>query len=88
MQSDGLKLLGRHGFRPVGPWLVNIGKWSEVSYLFRFDSLRERDELIASFARQDDGRKYGAKLSEFADEVTTRILVPASFAHPASEQNP
>jgi hypothetical protein len=88
MQSDGLKLLKRHGFRPVGPWIVGVGNWSEVSYLFRYDSLRERDYLISAFAGQADAREYGGKLNEYAEEVTTRILVPAKYAHPPTEPQP
>jgi hypothetical protein len=88
MQADGLKLLKRHGFRPVGPWIVSVGNWSEVSYLFRYDSLRERDSLIASFAGQEDAREYSGKLNEYAEEVTTRILVPAKFVPQATEPRP
>ena len=40
MEKEGMGLLARHGFQPVGPWIVTVGKWSEVSYLFRYESLR------------------------------------------------
>ncbi|MBI2827449.1 MAG: NIPSNAP family protein [Planctomycetia bacterium] len=88
MQSDGMDLLRRHGFKPVGPWMVGVGNWSEVSYLFRYDSLQERDELMARFAAHDDVRTYSGKLNEFADEVTTRILLPAPFAHRSAPAKP
>src|SRR4051812_11766181 len=42
MEKEGLGLLTKHGFRPAGPWLVNVGRWTEVTYLFRFTSLAER----------------------------------------------
>lgn len=84
MKEKGLGLLEAHGFRPAGPWVVELGRWTEVTYLFRFDSLAERQRLIAAFSATDEGRTYGAKVGEFAEEVTTRLLVPASFARAAT----
>jgi hypothetical protein len=89
MQSEGLALLNRHGFRPVGPWVVNVGaSWSNVTYLFRFDSLREREDLIAGFTQHNDARQYAAKIGELTDDVTTRILMPGKFAHPSTKTQP
>ena len=45
MTGTGLGILKAHGFRPAGPWVVDVGRWSEVTYLFRFDSLAERERL-------------------------------------------
>ena len=45
-----------HGFRPVGPWVVDVGRWSEITYLFRFESLAERERLIAEFSATADAR--------------------------------
>ncbi|HJT31816.1 MAG TPA: ThuA domain-containing protein, partial [Pirellulales bacterium] len=78
--GDGLAMLKRHGFRPVGPWTVAVGTWSEFTWLFTFDSLAERDRLIADFSGHDDGGAYGDKLSGLVDEVTTQLLTPAPFA--------
>lgn len=78
--GDGLAMLKRHGFRPVGPWTVAVGNWSEVTWLFTFDSLAERDRLIADFSGHADGGTYGNKLSGLVDEVNTQLLTPAPFA--------
>ncbi|HLJ11041.1 MAG TPA: NIPSNAP family protein [Planctomycetaceae bacterium] len=86
MKREGLKMLEKHGFRPVGPWTTAVGRWSEATLLFRFDSLAERDKLIARFGATDDGKKYGERLGELVDEVTTRMLIPADFAKPAAGQ--
>ncbi len=88
MQSEGLALLERSGFRPAGPWTVAIGNWNEVTYLFRFDSLREREELIARFAGTADAKEYGRRIGELTDEITTRVLVPAKFAHATNSARP
>jgi type 1 glutamine amidotransferase len=81
MEKEGLRLLRAHGFRPVGPWLVDVGRWTEVTYLFRFTSLAERERLMAAFAAHADGRAYG-KVTELVEEISTRLLVPAPFAVP------
>jgi type 1 glutamine amidotransferase len=81
MKEEGLPLLKKHGFRPVGPWHVAIGKWSEVTYLFRFDSLAERDRLITALHAHADGQTYG-KVLELVDEISTRLLIPTPFAAP------
>ncbi|HUE14896.1 MAG TPA: ThuA domain-containing protein [Planctomycetaceae bacterium] len=83
ISTRGLKLLKHHGFRPAGPWTVDVGKWSEVTYLFRFESLDERSRLIARFSADADAKIYGDAINRFVDEVTTRVLVPAPFASPS-----
>jgi hypothetical protein len=88
MQTEGLNLLKRHGVQPVGPWIVSVGNWTEVSYLFRFDSLQERERLLAAFSGHADARLYGGKINEFAEEVTTRILVPAAFSQRPAPSKP
>ena len=80
MNKEGRGLLQRHGIRPVGPWVVEIGRWSEVTYLFPYESLGERDGKLAKFAEDPDGLKYRNKMSELVGEVTTRLLMPAAFA--------
>ncbi len=84
MTGQGMDLLKAHGFRPVGPWVVDVGRWSEVTYLFRFESLAERERLIAGLSATADAKTYGDKVGEFTQEVTTRLLVPAPFAKAAS----
>ena len=80
MTQKGLPLLKANGFRPVGPWVVDVGRWTEVTYLFRFDGLAERERRIAEFSAKADAKLYGAKVEEFVDEVSTRLLAPAPFA--------
>jgi type 1 glutamine amidotransferase/glyoxylase-like metal-dependent hydrolase (beta-lactamase superfamily II) len=82
MMGQGLSLLENHGFRPVGPWVVDVGQWSEVTYLFRFASLAEREKAIAAFSATPDAKTYGGKVAEFVSDVSTRLLVPAPFASP------
>jgi type 1 glutamine amidotransferase len=84
MEKDGLGLLKKHGFRPVGPWLTAVGKWTEVTYLFRFDSLAERSRLIAAFSAHPDGESY-SKVADLAEEISTRLLVPTFPPKPAAE---
>jgi hypothetical protein len=31
MEKAGVPLLKKHGFRPVGPFLIEVGRWSEVT---------------------------------------------------------
>jgi len=82
MEEQGLALLKKHGFRLVGPWVVDVGTWNEITYLFRFETLAERARLIAKFSATADARTYGGKIGEYVDEITTRVLVPAPFAQP------
>ncbi len=80
IDKTGRDLLKTHGFRPVGPWIVEMGRWSEVTYLFPFQGLAEREGRIARFASDPDGLKYREKIGELTEEVTTRLLMPAAFA--------
>ncbi|MBI4601598.1 MAG: NIPSNAP family protein [Planctomycetes bacterium] len=78
--KESLPVLKRHKLRPVGPWRADVGRWSEVTYLFLFESLSEREKLIEEFSATGDAAAYGARLAELAEDVSTRILVPAPFA--------
>lgn len=80
MTTSGIAMLRKHGFRPVGPLVAEVGNWSEVTYLFPFASLAEREQMRAEFQKSPDAAAYGTKLAEFADDVTTRVLSPAPFA--------
>ncbi|MSR59223.1 MAG: hypothetical protein EXS05_16530 [Planctomycetaceae bacterium] len=82
LETEGLKLLEESGFRPVGPFLTSVGKWSETTLLFRFESLAERERLIARFNATEEGRRYNRRIAEFTEDVTTRLLLPAAFAKP------
>jgi type 1 glutamine amidotransferase len=90
MTLKGLDLIKAHGFRPVGPWIADVGRWSEVTYLLRYDSLAERERLMAKFSATVDARVYGEKAGEFVEDITTRLLIPAPFAKgaPAPDQPP
>ncbi len=82
MKNQGLGTLKKHGFRPVGPFIVEVGKWSEITYLFRFNSLSERKRLRATFQAHPDSKTYGGKLGQFVNNLTTRVLLSAPFAKP------
>jgi len=90
MTTQGLDLLKAHGFRPVGPWVVDVGRRSEVTYLFRFESLAERERLIAQYSASKDARQAAEKVAQFVEVITTRILIPAPFATapPAAQTAP
>lgn len=80
VMRDQLAVLKKHGFRPVGPLETAVGRSTEVTYLFTFDSLAERDRLIAEFSSHKDGQTYNHRITGFTDDVTTRILTPAPHA--------
>ena len=75
-----MPLLSRHGFRPSGPWVVNVGEWSEVTYLLRFDSLAQREAVRAKFRAHAEGLQYATVIRGYATEVSSRVLTPAPFA--------
>jgi type 1 glutamine amidotransferase len=83
MTRQGLDLLKSQGFRPAGPFVVDVGRWTEVTYLFRFESLAERERLMAGFSAAAGTRTYGEKIGEYVEEITTRLLIPAPFARAA-----
>src|SRR5439155_25401859 len=82
-KTEGLNILEKQGFRPVGPWTTAVGRWSEVTLLFRFETLAERDRLIARFSSSADGRRYGQQIGELVEDITTRLLLPAPFVKAA-----
>jgi hypothetical protein len=79
--AEALPVLKRHGFRCAGPFRAAIGRWSEVTYLWLYDSLAERDAKLAALAGTPDGELVDRLLLSAADEVETRLLLPAAFAY-------
>jgi type 1 glutamine amidotransferase len=84
MTTQGLALLKANGFHPVGPFVVDVGRWSEVTYILPYQGLADRERIVAKFSTTADARAIGAKLGEFVEEITSRMLVPAPFALKAS----
>ncbi len=60
MRKHGLGVLETNGFRPAGPWIVDVGRWAEITYLFRFDSLAERSTSWPS-SRQTPKPEHSAR---------------------------
>ena len=77
--------LKKHGFRPVGPLVVEVGKWSEVTYLFLFKSLEEREQLRFAFQSHPDSQIYGGRLGALVSDLTTRVLVPSPLMLPMGQ---
>jgi type 1 glutamine amidotransferase len=80
MTTSGFATLRKYGFRPIGPFVVEVGQWSDVTYLFPFASLAEREKLRSAFAASADAQTFGEQLGQLVDDVTTRVLTPAAFA--------
>ncbi len=81
MSKKGVGLLKANGFRANGPLVVEVGKWSEVTYLYAYESLAERERKIAELSSNSAAREYRHKLAEFTEEISSRLLIPAAFAH-------
>jgi len=79
MAGPGVAALKASGYHPVGPWVVDIGPWSEFTMLFLYPSLAEREQVGVRAAGKGDVQTYDAKVNELVDEITTRLLVPAPF---------
>ena len=88
MTKDGLPLLKAQGFRPLGPWIVEVGRWSEITYLYSYEGLAEREQKIAQFFSNPNGKLYRDELGAFTDEITSRLLIPAAFARPPADAAP
>ena len=82
MNTTGANTLRKHGFHPIGPLVVEVGKWSEITYLFPFENLSQREQLRTAFGAHPDAQAFGAKLGQFVEDVTTRVLSPAPFVQP------
>jgi len=88
LATTGIKLLEKHGIHPIGPFTTAVGRWGEVTLLFRFESLAERDRLISRFMASPEGAKYDSTLKHWNPDVTTRLLLPAPFAQPPALEQP
>ena len=87
MQSDGLAFLGAW----LSPGRPVVGKRRQMERGLLSVSLRQpaqREEWIAKFAGTADSKAYGDKINEFAEEVSTRVLLPATFAHSTTGARP
>ena len=80
MGKQGIGLLKANGFRPAGPWIAEVGKWSEVTYLYSYESLAQREQLIDKLRSNPSAVVYWQKLGEFTEEISSRLLIPAPFA--------
>jgi hypothetical protein len=72
--------LKKQGFRWSGPFFNAVGDGSEVTWLFYYESLAERDAKLEALAASPEAGKLKARFHELADRSRTRLLVPVPFA--------
>ena len=84
-------LLKAHGFRPAGPWVVDVagGRQSRRDLLVRVRepgrAAKRLNRPVSSANHADASEDLTAdKVGGFTEEVTTRLLIPAPFAKAAS----
>jgi len=77
-----LGVFEKHGIRVAGPWRTEIGRGDEVTWLWLYDSLEEREAKLEALGGSSDMETADA-LARFASDVTKRLLLPAAFARPA-----
>ncbi len=77
--EEMIAIFKKNGFKLAGPFQSAVGKSSEITYLFFYESLSERDSRLAALASSADGQKLDRLLGETVEDVTTRLLLPASF---------
>jgi type 1 glutamine amidotransferase len=80
MGKQGMGFLKGNGFRLAGPFAVEVGKSTEVTYLYSFDSLAQRAQIIEKLRSNPSAVAYSEKLGELTEEVHSRLLFPAPFA--------
>lgn len=80
MQSEGIALFKKHGFRPSGPWVTDIGDWAEVTWLFAFESLADMERKRNELTHHADGKALQGALAVTTRDTVNRLLVPAPFA--------
>jgi len=77
--AEALPMLEKHGFRRAGPFQSAVGRWSEITYLWFYDSLADRDAKIAALGASPEGARLEELLLAKVDDVITRLLIPAPF---------
>ena len=76
LTQEGIPALEKQGFRPVGPFVANVGKWTEVTILLLFESLAEREMCIAKLMAHPDGGVFWEAMQQHFGELENRLLVP------------
>jgi hypothetical protein len=76
--KEALPDLKKEKLRLAGPFRADLGRWSEFTCLYAYNSLEEREQRLAGWG--EGARDFLRKLTRFADDVTLRVLLPAPFA--------
>jgi len=79
--SETLPALRKQGLRCAGPFHATLGSWTEVSFLWFYDSLAEREAKVSAPHGAPDMARHDKLIFETVGEVTTRLLLPAPFAY-------
>ena len=78
------RLFEKHGIKQVGFWTVAIGESSsDLIYMLQWESLADRDQRFAAFARDPEWIEGRAKSEEdgpIVASITNSILMPTKFS--------
>jgi len=78
------RLFEKHGIKQVGFWTVAIGESSsDLIYMLQWESLAERDQRWATFARDPEWVEARAKSEEngpLLSSISNSILTPTRFS--------
>ena len=80
--ATALAVFEKHGLRVAGPFRTDVGRGDEVTWLWLYDSLEEREAKLEKLGGSPDMETADA-LARHSSEVTKRLLLPAAFARSA-----
>ena len=80
--SAALSVFEKHGLRVAGPLRTDMGRSDEVTWLWLYESLEERQAKLEALGGSADMETADA-LARLSSEVTKRLLLPAPFARTA-----
>lgn len=77
-------LFKKYGFRQVGYWTVAVGESSsDFYYILAWESMAERDEKFAAFAKDPEwiaGRAKSEEGGPLVSSISNSILMPTKYS--------
>lgn len=75
-----LPAMAKHGVKPIGFWYTEIGTLNEVTHLWAYNDLTERQRLRASWQAEPGVAEAMVRLREVVVKQHSKVMLPTEIS--------
>ena len=82
VEEEGIAIQQSHLGKLVGYWFTEVGTQNEITHIWAYPSLDERERRRAALAADPAWQAFIPKIQALIESMETKIMKPAAFSPP------